>query len=62
MRRSGSSSTARPVRATDPHVPAHPGERSDRRKGRDRRGQGDELAAMLTEAFMDERRVADRRR
>ncbi len=31
----------------------------ERRMGRERRGQGDELAAMLTEAFCEERRASN---
>jgi hypothetical protein len=34
----------------------------ERRGARERRGQGDELAAMLVEAFREERRIEDRRR
>jgi hypothetical protein len=34
----------------------------ERRSGRERRGQGDELAAALDEAFRVERRVGNRRR
>jgi hypothetical protein len=38
------------------------GQLLERRRGRERRGQGDELAARLTEAFLADRRVIERRR
>ena len=34
----------------------------ERRGRKDRRGHGDELAALLTEAFREERRAGERRR